>query len=327
MVRKAVGGLLALGFLLVPLAVWAQSASESACQPACQPACAPEVTCVQKTVLTRQWVTEMRKVRCVEYVPQQREYTTYRVNWVKETQVIEKTFTEWKLEPRVKEIKCVGYRPVWKSEPYEYTVYVPKIVKEPGTRKVCKWVQVEEPRKICVDEGHWEERPCEPVRGICRHCHRRVIVDPPSDGACCPPKPVCVCKVWVPNPVVKEITVKVWKPQIVEEPCEITKCVWEPQKRQGIRKWCEWERYEYTKKVCYYECVPHTVTKPVCVTTWKKVCEPVVKKCTVLVPQVVEKEVPVKVCKLVPTVVNVPVRPCHVHHRLLARRAVACCDP
>lgn len=322
MVRRTLGGLLALGVFLVPMVAWGQSA----CQPACQPACVPAVTTVQKTVLTRQWVTETRKVRCVEYVPQEREITTHVTRWVKETQVVEKTCTEWKLEPRVKEVKCVGYRPVWKSEPCEYTVCVPKVVKEPGTRKVCKWVEVEETRKVCVDEGRWEERPCQPVHGICRHCHRRVVVaDPPNGDACAPTKPVCVCKVWVPNPVIKEIKVKVLKPQIVEEPCEITKTVWVPEKRQGVRKWCEWERYEYTKKVCYYECVPHTVTKPVCVTHWKKVCEPVVKKCTVLVPQVVEKEVCVKVCKLVPTVVEVPVRPHHAHLRRV--RAGVCCDP
>ncbi len=337
MARYGVGMLAFLAFCVMPIgSIWAQSACQPACAPACQPACQPAVTCVQKTIMVPCWVTEMRKVTCVELVPEEREVTVNVVKWVPETKMVERTRTTWVLETRTKEVKSVVCRPVWKTEVCEYTVMVPKIEKVQGTRKVCKMVPVTETRKICVDEGHWEERPCEPVCGICRHCHRRVRVVqsaaccPPANAcepACAAPKPVCVCKVWVPNPVVKEIQVTCMKPQWVEEPCEYTKCTWVPEKRTREVKRCVWERQECVRQVTYSVCVPRTVVETVPVTVCKKVCEPVVKKCTVMVPRCVEKEVPVRVRKMVPKTVTVPCRPSCLHHRVALRRAAVCCDP
>jgi len=338
MVRYGFGMAAFLSLFLLPVgSLWAQSACQPACAPACQPACQPAVTCVQKTIMVPQWVVEMRKVQCVECVPQEREVTVNVVKWVPETKMVERACTEWVMETRTKEVKTVVCRPVWKTEVCEYTVMVPKMEKVQGTRKVCKMVPVTETRKVCVDQGHWEERPCEPVCGICRHCHRRVRTacatpcDPAANAcapACAPAKPVCVCKVWVPNPVWKEIQVTCLKPQWVEEPCEYTKCTWVPEQRTREVKRCVWERQECVKQVTCNVCVPRTVVKQVPVTVCKKVCEPVVKKCTVMVPQCVEKEVPVRVCKMVPKTITVPVKPCCLHHRVAARRAAAvCCDP
>ncbi|MGQ9769357.1 MAG: hypothetical protein ACUVQG_02270 [Thermogutta sp.] len=328
MVRKGFGMAALITLLLTPLGfLWAQSA----CEPACQPASQPAVTCVQKTIMMPQWVIEMRKVRRIERVPQECEVTVNVVKWVPETKMVEQKFTEWVMEPQTKEVRCVTYRPVWKTEVHEYTVMVPKLEKVQGTRKVCKMVPVTETRKICVDEGHWEDRPCEPVGGICRHCHRRVrtACNPPcgpATDACAPVKPACVCKVWVPNPVVKEIQVTCLKPQWVEEPFEYTKCTWVPEKRTREVKRCVWECQESVKQITYNVCVPRTVVKQVPVTVCKKVCEPVTKKYIVMVPQCVEKAVPVRVRKMVPQTITVPVQPC-LHHRVVLRRGAVCCDP
>ncbi|NMC21592.1 MAG: hypothetical protein GYA33_14375 [Thermogutta sp.] len=334
----------AAAWLLLPLAgasaqdACAPACAPEACAPACAPVCKPVVPCVQKTVWVRQVCTEMRTVRCVQYVPQEKEYTVHVVKLVPETTTVEKEFVEWTTETRTKEVRYTVCKPVWETATREYTVMVPKCEKVQGTRKVCKMVPVKETRKICVDEGGWEERPCQPVCTVrCRCCHRRVVTAccPPAcapsacaPSACEPPAcaaPAATCKVWVSKPVIKEVEVTCLRPQWVEEPCEYTRVVCVPEKRTCQVKVCRWERQERVKQCQYTVCVPKKVVRPVQVTVCKRVVEPCVKKCTVMVPCVVEKQVPVRVCKRVPMTVTVPARRCHrLHHRAVGPGV--CCD-
>lgn len=311
----------AAAWLLLPLA---GASAQDACAPACAPTCKPAVPSVQKTVWTRQVCTEMRTVRTVQYVPQVKEYTVHVVKLVPETTTVEREFVEWTTETRTKEVRYTVRKPVWETAEREYTVMVPKYEKVQGTRKVCKMVPVKETRKICVDEGGWEERPCAPGCTVRGHHHRRVVTAccPPTPDACAPP--AATCKVWVSKPVIKEVEVTCLRPQWVEEPCEYTRVTWVPETRTCQVKVCRWEVQECVKQVQYTVCVPKKVVRPVQVTVCKRVVEPVVKKCTVMVPCVVEKQVPVRVVKRVPVTVTVPVRTHHLHHR--AARVDVCCD-
>lgn len=299
----------------------------TACAPA---ACEPVAQCVEKTIMVPQFVTEMRTVRCREYEPQQREYTVNRVRWVRETETVERKCTEWVREERVKEVTYTVCKPVWVEETRTRTVMVPKKVTVEGTRKVCKMVPVEETRTVCVDEGHWEERPCKPgLLGRCRLCRHRCQ---PTVKACCevdacapactPAVTCCTCKVWVPNIVKKEVTVTCHKPQWTEEPCTYTKVVCEPVEKEYTVRVCKWEKEEVTRECKYTVCVPKEVVKPVQVVRCRKVVEPITKTCTVMVPKIVEKEVPVRVCKMVPKTIQVPV--CPKRCGLFCRPRVCC---
>jgi hypothetical protein len=264
--------------------------------------CCPPATCeVQKTCMVPQVVTEKRKVQCIEYRQEEREckYTVYKR--VAETKQVEREVCEWVREERIRNEKYTVCKPVWTEEKREYSVLVPHIEKRQGTRKVCKYVQAKETRKVCVDEGCWEEVCC------VTSCKVKV-----GCGGCCV-VPVCKTrKVWKPNIVEKEVEVTVCRPQWVEEPYEYCVRVCKPEKRVCTVKVCHYEKEERTRECKYTVCVPKKKTVTCQVTTCKCVPEERTRKYTVCVPYRVEKEVEVKVCKMVPITVTckVPCKPC-----------------
>ena len=176
---------------------------------------------------------------------------------------------------------------------------------------------VTETRKVCKDEGHWEEREVAvaSVRQVCyrtcrmaRRARRLSSCCSPCtvacETACSPCTTTQVCKVWVPNVVEQEVEVTVMKHELVEEPCEYTVTTCVPETRTKTVKVCRMEYEDRTKEVSYTVCVPETRSKTLTYTSYQ--CQPEEKTvtCTVMVPHEVEREVQVCVCRMVPKTVK-----------------------
>lgn len=244
------------------------------------------------------------------------EKTVYVPQWTTERQTC--TETRYRMETREKD--CVTYKcvPVTKEVPYKYTVYVREKRMVPQTFEVdtpvCKWVDQKYheyyPSKMTVtryntrteckpvtvkkvvtkDEGHWEDQQVESCDANGKPC-------------------VKTCRVWVPKLVKHEIEVTENKTVCVREPyeCEVDICV--PVER--TRRVKVWETKTETKTVenCHEEVVPKTRTKMVTVCITEKVPEVTKVPVEVRVPYTVEVEKNVRVCKMVPKTICVPV-PC-----------------
>ncbi|RMF59604.1 MAG: hypothetical protein D6743_16055 [Calditrichaeota bacterium] len=304
--------------------------------------CVPQWVVEKRKVVCTEYRKEQREYKYTVYrcVPETKQVTRQYTVMVPERRQKEVTYTVCK--PVVKEVEqqytvcvpewkevqrtCTVMVPVWKEEQRTCTVLVPHKEHRVGTRRICKMVPVTEKRTICRDEGHWEQQ----------------LVQVPCGGGllglfCCAPAccTTTVCRnVWVPNIVKQEVEVTVCKPQIVEEQYEydvivckpeqrtytVKVCSYEPQQRtytakvcsyrQEVRtrrvKLCSYEPQKVTRTVEYVVCVPQTREQVCNVTTYKTVAEERTGTCTVLVPHQVEKEVEVKVCRMVPKKVLVP---------------------
>jgi hypothetical protein len=152
---------------------------------------------------------------------------------------------------------------------------------------------------------------------------------------CCAPT-----KVWVPNVVQDEVEVTVMQRQCVDVPYTYTVTVCTPETRTRMVKRCSYRpeirtrtvrvcRYDRktrtrtrqvtqckletrTRDVNYTAWVPQTRTTPHKITTYKCVPAERVQQYTVMVPHQVQKEVQVRVCRMVPKTIQVP--------------SVTCCD-
>lgn len=324
------------------------------CGPApCQPAPAPvcEWKEVERTIMVPQWTTEKRKVNVTEISRQVVERKVMVNEYVRqeEKQMREVVSYERKVTPT--EEKCWVDVPVWREVEQKFVVQVPYREKRQGKRtvteqvwnevdqqytihvphnevrkeKVTVWrsVPVQLSRKVCEDQGHWEDRPVQPAP-----C--QVAVAP--CGSCAPCQPACqpvACtqKVWVPKIVEREVPYMVneckpfeeerevhftvCKPEVQvrkvktcslvcrEVPYEYEECVWKPEERSCMRKVCDWKKEERVRKFDVVTCVP--ITRNVEVTVCKMVCVPrekVIQE-TVCTPVCVEREVSVPVCHMV----------------------------
>ena len=259
---------------------------------------------VEKQVMSPMWTTETRKVMVTEYKREQRE-KTYTVNKrVCETKQVEQTYTVMVPETRTKTVAYKVRKPVYSTVDKTYTVMVPHKETRKGTRTVCKPVMVEQTRTVCEDQGCWE------TRTECVCC---------VDRCGCPQTRQVCKKVWVPNVVQKEVTVKCCKMEAVQEDYEYCVTVCKPEERTCQVKKCEWVCEDMTKECHYTVCVPQQKTRVCNVTSYK--CVPEERTCTytVCVPVQVEKECNVRVCKMVAKTVQVPcAQPCC---------QPSCCDP
>ncbi len=263
------------------------------CEPAAAVAatCKPEVQYVEKTILCPQWVTEMRRCLVTEYRREPRECTVTVCKRIPETKAVQRTCCMMVREVRVRTEEYMAYKPVYREETREYTVMVPTVETRQGTRTVCRWVPEKQKQIVCEDQGHWVEQAC--------NC-----------GCCCDPcAPACVRWCWVPNIVQKEVEVTCMRAVTVEEPCTYHVTVCKPVQKTCKVRVCEYQQVPATRQVRYTVCVPKEVTRTEYVTTWR--CEQVqeTRRYTVCVPYQVEKEVPVRVCRMVPKTIRVPVCP------------------
>jgi len=315
--------------LLLPLvtagAAWAGHGGSACCSSNC---CEP--TYVERTICVPTWVTETRTVDVIECTTEERQRTCTVYKRVPETKTIETQCTVMVPETRTKTCNYTVCTPVWKEVEQEYTVMVPHQETRQGTRKVCKMEQVTETRTVCKDKGHWEEQVVEVLCSYTKHrsCRARrgccaSTCDTGCGGSSCCNTTTCTKKVWVPNIVEEQIEVTCCKPVLVEEPYEYCVTVCKPETRTRTCKVREYVKEEKTREVQYTVCVPQqkTVTRQVCVV--KCVPEEKVVTYKVRVPHRVQKEVQVRVCKMVQKTVQVPCR--QPRKRCCARPARKCC--
>jgi hypothetical protein len=263
------------------------------CEPSAAVAatCKPEIQYVEKTVMCPQWVTEMRRCVVTEYRREPRECTVTVCKRIPEVKAVQQTCCVMVREVRTRTEEYMACKPVYREETREYTVMVPTVETRQGTRTVCKWVPEKRKQIVCEDQGQWVEQPCN-----CGCCF-----DPCASA--------CGRWCWVPKIVQKEVEVTCMKAVMVEEPCTYQVTVCKPVKKTCKVQVCEYQQVPATRQVRYTVCVPKQVTKTVYHTTWR--CEQAqeTRRYTVCVPYQVEKEVPVRVCKMVPKTIRVPVCP------------------
>ncbi len=254
--------------------------------------CPPTYQTVERVVYRKVMVPETRTIHTTEYRPEIKEsmYTVHRR--VPEThQVTRKVL----VTVPVQKTKTVHYnvcRPVWEEVDQQYTVMVPKTETRKGVRTVCRPVQVQTTRKVCRDEGHFENVTCTVPCGHCFHRH--------GCGACggCGVVEVTRC-VWRPNYVTEDVPVTVWKNNYEQEEYQYNVTVCHPEVHTRKVKVCRYITEPQTKEVAYTCYVQEPRDQTCNVTTYKVVAEQRKRQCTVMVPHQVERQVTVMVCRTV----------------------------
>ncbi len=238
--RRVIG--LALSLLILGFGIFRPALAQGPCGGCSAPApCAPCYTYeqVEKTVMRPTMVTETRKISVVECRSEQRQRTFTVNRCVPELQTISENFTVMVPERRTRTETYNVCKPVMStvnqtytvSVPYQeqrqatrrvckltpttetrmamvpetrtrtetfpvcrvvmeaqtraYTVNVPYQEQRQATRRVCHWTQVSEPRTIRVDRGHYETvapQPCAP-----QPCAPQPCAPPPCAAPCAPP--------------------------------------------------------------------------------------------------------------------------------------------
>jgi YTV protein len=235
---------------------------------------------------------------------------------------VEQTYTVCVPYTETRTRTCTVLKPVYKEVEHKYTVSVPYCEKRTGMRTICRSVPVTRIRTVCVDQGHWELRPACPV---CK----------PYGPRAAAPVAVCKTRVWVPNLVQKQVAYTVDTIQTVQVPYEYQVTLCRPEIRTRTEKVCTLvptqESYPYevhltrtenrsrTVQICEYVpeertrtvnetvCVPRQKTESYTETVYRRVAEKQIRKETVCVPVCTTREVPVRVCRLVPKTVEVQV--------------------
>ncbi len=273
-------------------------------QPICRSApCAMEIQYVEKTVMCPVMITEHRTVQqvCCRAEVRQATVTCYRQ--VPETRMASYQCTVLVPEVRQKTVQHTVCKPVYRTETRQYTVMVPYTETLQGVRQVCKLVPTTVTKTVCEDQGHWEERPCEPATCAPATC---------APATCAPEACAAACemptrKVWVPNVVTRQVPVTCMKPTMVEEPYTYTVLRCRPEVRTCTVNVCDYVS-EVQTRVCNYTVYrPKVVTKTRPVTTYKCVPYQATRSYTVMAPYTVQRVVPVQVCKMVPKTIQVPV--------------------
>lgn len=284
------------------------------CDPCCDPCPPAQPEMVERTVMVPTMVTETRTVDCVEYHREDRERTVTVYRRVPETKEVTQTFTVMVPETRTKTVQYTVCKPVYETVDQQYTVCVAHQETRQGTRAVCRQKPVQVTRTVCEDQGHWEERPCGAPSGCggCKPCH--------GCGGC---GGCGTYKVWVPNVVKKEVQMTVMKSEIVHEPYEYTCTVYKPETRTRQVQVCRMVPEKQTREVQYTVCVPQQREKTFNVTSYKCIAEEQQQTYTVCVPHKVQKEVQVRVCRMVEKTVMVPAHHCGGYHCCPPRRV--CC--
>jgi len=279
---------------------------------------------VEKTIYVPTFVTEKRKVTLTECRTETRERTVTVYRRVPETKTVQHTYTVMVPQARTRTVTYNVCKPVFETQTRQYTACVPHQEVRHCVRVVCNLVPTKQMRTVCRDRGHWEERviecqshaACRPRRR-CGEC---------GAVACAPA--TRTCRVWVPNIVQEKVEITVMCPQRVEVPYDRTVTVYRPEQRTCKVRVCHLVSEQKTCEMQYTVCVPEQRTRSCQVTTYKCVAEQKTLKYTVNVPHKVEKEIEVRVCKMVPKTVLVPrcdtvCQPCYASRR--ARRCRRMC--
>lgn len=304
---------------------------EACCAPApCASVCEPAV--VHRTVMVPETTYETRKVTVTKYRREQRQkqVTVQTRVPVRQTRTCNYTVMVPHQTTRtvnyvecvpVQTTKTVAYtvkKPVWTTKTVHYTVCVPEQVERQGVKRVARRVVVEKTRTVCVDQGHWEERPVAPCGG-CNACGSCGGCG--SCGAACAP---ATCKVWVSNLVKKEVPYKVCQTVCEDVPYtytvtkyrreprtkEVKVCRYECERRTKEVNCTTYQRVTKTKEVACTVRRPEQRTREIQVVTYQCVPQQRTVNYTVCVPYQTECEVRVPVCRMVEKVVACPAPAC-----------------
>ena len=292
MFKRFASGLAAVAMLAtVGQPVYAFGFKKKCCKPACEPACNTCVTYkdVERTIMVPTTVCETRKVTVCEYKTEQRERTIKVCKMVRETKQVTRECTIMVPETRTRTVKYCVSKPVWKEETRECTVMVPHTEKRQGTRTVCKLVPTKVMKTVCEDRGCWKTE--------CYVKKHKKCVD--ECGNCVLKPVVRTRKVWCPNIVTRQVETCVMKRVNECVPYEYCVTVCKPEKRTRKVRTCHYVKEEKTRECNYTVCVPKKQTRTCNVTVCKPVMEERVQKYCVRVPHQVEKEIQVRVCKMV----------------------------
>jgi hypothetical protein len=229
-------------------------------------------------------------------------------------------------QQRTRTVNYTVRKPVMETSTREFTVQVPHRVERQGTRNVCRMLPVTIERTVCEDQGHWEDREVAACASDCGSgcaddcCGRRGLFGR-LRGACgCDACDACAgcatdcgpstARVWVPNVVTKTVPVTVMRPQMERQTYTYFATECRPERRTKTVQHCRYVAEPRTREVTETICVPKMVTQTCNVTRVRM--EPVTKtlQYTAMVPHQVQKEVQVRVCKMVKKTVQVNVGCC-----------------
>jgi hypothetical protein len=249
-----------------------------------------------RTVWSHEYVTEKRKVEATEWKTEKEKRKIVRHK--SETITEKRPYTYW-VNEMAKQTRTEEY---WVCEARtvkeERTIIEREEIRTPkkGTRKVCKWVVVEEARKCNVDQGHWVTR-CEE-----RVCNSRKCC---GKGGCY--TTTVQCRVWVPNVVTIEQKVKVHRWVEQEEAYEYVEVTFKPNSKKVFVDVVKHENVKKTRTVDVWVCNQvqkqgeHVYTYCKWVPVEEEVLVDVARPITVI------KEVEVRVCRPVQKQVEVKV--------------------
>jgi hypothetical protein len=259
----------------------------------------PETKMVQYqyTVLVPETRTET--VNCVQYKTEARTRTCMVSKEIAETKAVEFTYTVAVPETRTRTVEYTVCKPVMSTQTEEYSVCVPYTETRHGTREVCKMAPTPSSYCVCVDQGHWEDRPIPSCASSCGcGCAPRTWC-----GRCCSPcggcesPPVCrTCRVWVPNWVRQQVPCTVMKPVVESVPCDYQVTLYKQETRTRPVQVCHLVAENRSEQVQYTVCVPQTRTGTRNVVECKCVAVPVTETYNVCIPYSVPKQVEYTVC-------------------------------
>jgi len=230
--------------------------------------CAPCVgyETVEKTVWAPEWVTEMRTVRHVQCVPEERQKTITVYDRVAETHDVTREYTVVVPQVRTRTVEYPVCRTVWHEKQQEYTVAVPYQEERQGVRQECRWVPVEATRTIMVPDVRTRTVEYQVCKPVWREESREYTVSVPYTEEREGMRQVCE---WVPETVTRTVMVPETRTRTVEytvnrtvwheKTVEYTVSVPHREERQGVRRVCRWEPYTdvrtYRQDCGRWECV------------------------------------------------------------------------
>ena len=288
---------------------------------ACDLAPAPEPEMVEKTIMVPTTVTETRTIQVTECKLETRQRTYTVMKRVPKTETVTRNYTVMVPKQETKTVNYTVCRPVYSEKTQQYTVKVPYTEMREATRRVCKRVPVTMTKTITVDEGHWETQApvacdtavdscagyssgCGSCDNGCGHRHRRRFRRCRSSRGSCDSG--CASRVWVSNPVEKEVRYTCYKTQWEDQPYKYKVCLTRPETRERTIKVCKMVNEQKSREVTYTRMVPEERTSSHEVTRYECVPEERTQTYKVRVPYQVEKQVEVRVCKMVPKTITVP---------------------
>jgi hypothetical protein len=278
-----------------------------------------EPVMVEKTILVPKTEMETQTIHVTQYKPETRERTVAVMNRVPKTETVTRNYSVMVPKTETKTITYNVCKPVVTEEIQQYVANVPCSESREGTRKVCKQVASTKKRMVTVDQGHWEGpapasaasgcgascENCDDVYGR-RHRFRRSCGSPCRGNGCGTVSNCGSGPVWVPNPVQQEVEYTAYENVWEDQKYTYNVVVMKPETRTRTVKKCHMVAEQQSREVAFTKCVPeqrsstHEVTRYECVPSEKTVTY------TVQVPYQVEKQIQVRVCKMVPKTILVP---------------------